>query len=226
VNRFVESNSEWYGSGNYDSLAVSAQVGLAARVFHSQIERGIKPRSHFEDVLEVGALSGQHLPYVRHSFGSWTLTDVVDHPTGEFEDSRVSFSREDVHNMTFEDNRFDRVAAMCVVHHLDYPINALAEMRRVCKPGGILTILLPFEPGWAYSLGIRLTSVRKAKKLGLLEKALESRALGHRNHYSSLAWQFRETFKSDSVRVYTWPLPVGGRFLNMFSSWHIVKSLD
>ena len=215
--------SNWYSSGGYDAVATSAQSGITARIFHSQIERGIPASAHYPRVLEVGALTGQHLPYVRHSFDSWVLSDIVPHPTGVFDDARISFVQQDVHKMTFEDHFFDRVAATCVVHHLDRPMTALAEMRRVCKPGGAITILLPIDPGWMYDLSLRLTSVRRAKKLGLLDEALRSRALDHHNHFTSLRWQFGEAFRNDDVKVFTWPLPFGGKFLNIFSAWHIVR---
>lgn len=222
--RMPIDDSSWYTNGSYDQVAVSAQGGLAGRIFHSQIERGISKNDHFSRVLEIGALSGEHLPYVRHSFDSWTLSDIIDHKTGKFDDDRVHFERQDVHGLTYSDHSFDRVAAMCVVHHLDRPIQALAQMRRVCKPGGVLTIFLPVEPGWQYSLGISLTSMRRAKKLGLQEEAIRSRALQHHNHFESLQWQFREVFKHDAVKIFTWPFPFGGKYLNAFTSWHVVRS--
>lgn len=219
-------DSDWYTSGKYEDIAISAQGGLAARIFHSQIERGISSHQHFPKVLEIGALTGQHLPYVRHSFDSWTLSDIIDHPTGSFEDERITFERQDAHDLTFPSHSFDRVAAMCVAHHLDRPMQALYEMRRVCRPGGVLTLFLPVEPGWAYNLGVRLTSQRRARKLGLEEQAIRSRALQHRNHFDSLRWQFREIFKRDEVQVYSWPFPFGGKYLNMFTSWHVTRSTE
>jgi SAM-dependent methyltransferase len=220
----MSDSSDWYTSDGYDKVAISAQGGLAGRIFHSQIERGISSNDHYSKVLEIGALSGQHLPYVRHTFDTWTLSDIIDHPTGEFDDSRIVFERQDAHALSFNDHSFDRVAAMCVAHHLDQPMLALTEMRRVCRPGGILTIFLPVEPGWSYNLAIHLTSIRRARRLGLEEEALRSRALQHRNHFDSLRWQFNEVFKRDQVRTFSWPLPFGGKYLNMFTSWHVVRS--
>ena len=222
----VSSEAEWYTSGRYAEVAISARGGLVSKIVHSQIERGISTRDHFSKVLEVGALSGQHLPYVRHSFDEWVLTDIIDLAPSEakFDDARVTFEVQDVHSLSYGPHSFDRVAAMCVVHHLDHPMRALVEMRRVCKPGGVLTILLPVDPGWASNLARRMTSMRRAKKLGLLEEARRCRALGHRNHFDSLHWQFNEVFKHDQVRVYSWPVARGGKLLNMFTSWHIVRS--
>ena len=44
----------------------------------------------------------------------------------------------DIHALDFADNSFDVVHAHQVLQHVGDPIQALREMRRVCKPGGIV----------------------------------------------------------------------------------------
>lgn len=44
----------------------------------------------------------------------------------------------DVHALTFPDDSFDIVHAHQVLQHVADPVTALREMRRVCKPGGIV----------------------------------------------------------------------------------------
>lgn len=44
----------------------------------------------------------------------------------------------DVHELEFEDDTFDVVHAHQVLQHVGDPVQALREMRRVCKPGGIV----------------------------------------------------------------------------------------
>ena len=216
----------WYESGKYDQVAVSAQGGIAARVFHSQVERGISRSDYFESVLEVGGASGQHLPYVKHDFDKWIISDITQASTDVVgsADPRVLFEVQDVHKLSYQSRTFDRVVATCLMHHLDDPLMALLEMRRVCKVGGLLSVLLPVDPGPLYEVAIQATSMRRARKLGFLGEARQARALGHRNHYGSLRWQFEEAFSSDQVTVHWWPFPVGGRFANAFSSWSVVKT--
>jgi ubiquinone/menaquinone biosynthesis C-methylase UbiE len=48
----------------------------------------------------------------------------------------VDFQVGDVHSLPFPDDTFDIVHAHQVLQHVGDPVRALAEMRRVCKPGG------------------------------------------------------------------------------------------
>lgn len=50
----------------------------------------------------------------------------------------VDFVVGDVHALTFPENSFDIVHAHQVLQHVADPIQALREMKRVCKPGGIV----------------------------------------------------------------------------------------
>jgi len=50
----------------------------------------------------------------------------------------IDFSVEDVHALTFADDTFDIVHAHQVLQHVADPVQALREMRRVAKAGGIV----------------------------------------------------------------------------------------
>jgi SAM-dependent methyltransferase len=50
----------------------------------------------------------------------------------------VEFAVADVHALPFPDDRFDVVHAHQVLQHVHDPVQALREMRRVCKPGGVV----------------------------------------------------------------------------------------
>ncbi|RMI42214.1 methyltransferase domain-containing protein [Actinomadura harenae] len=50
----------------------------------------------------------------------------------------VEFAVADVHGLAFPDGTFDIVHAHQVLQHIADPVRALSEMRRVCKPGGIV----------------------------------------------------------------------------------------
>ena len=50
----------------------------------------------------------------------------------------VTFDVGDVRHLGFNDAAFDVVHAHQVLQHLTDPVAALAEMRRVCRPGGVV----------------------------------------------------------------------------------------
>lgn len=52
----------------------------------------------------------------------------------------VTFSVGDVYHLDAEDDSFDVVHAHQVLQHLSEPVEALREMRRVCRPGGVVAV--------------------------------------------------------------------------------------
>jgi ubiquinone/menaquinone biosynthesis C-methylase UbiE len=52
--------------------------------------------------------------------------------------TNVAFQTGDITQLPFEDGSFDIVHAHQVLQHLTDPVAALEEMRRVCRPGGIV----------------------------------------------------------------------------------------
>ena len=52
--------------------------------------------------------------------------------------ANVTFQPGDVYHLDFPDGSFDVVHAHQVLQHLSGPAAALAEMRRVCRPGGLI----------------------------------------------------------------------------------------
>ncbi len=52
--------------------------------------------------------------------------------------TNVTFGTADVHQLDFADHTFDVVHAHQVLQHVADPVQALREMRRVCRPGGIV----------------------------------------------------------------------------------------
>jgi SAM-dependent methyltransferase len=52
--------------------------------------------------------------------------------------SNVRFARADAHALDYSDGGFDVVHAHQVLQHVADPVQVLREMRRVCKPGGLV----------------------------------------------------------------------------------------
>jgi 2-polyprenyl-3-methyl-5-hydroxy-6-metoxy-1,4-benzoquinol methylase len=52
--------------------------------------------------------------------------------------ANMTFAVADVHGLTYDDDTFDVVHAHQVLQHVGDPVQALREMRRVAKPGGVV----------------------------------------------------------------------------------------
>lgn len=74
---------------------------------------------------------------VRNTFGAM-------HDAGELDDSvRCNQIAGDATRLPFEDNTFDRIIASEVLEHIPRDIDALAELTRVLKSGGIIAATVP-----------------------------------------------------------------------------------
>ena len=98
------------------------------------------------DVLEVGVGTGKNLSYYpRHV--KVTAIDfsprMVKKAQSQAEklDIAITVLQMDAQNMDFEDNHFDTVVTSCVFCSVPDPVQGLKEIRRVCKPGGIVVML-------------------------------------------------------------------------------------
>jgi SAM-dependent methyltransferase len=69
------------------------------------------------------------------------VADVLDVAHAEVQRrnlSNVSFAIADVHKLDLPDGTFEVVHAHQVLQHVADPVGALREMRRVCRPGGVV----------------------------------------------------------------------------------------
>ena len=55
----------------------------------------------------------------------------------------MAFTVGDVYQLDFPDDSFDVVHAHQLLQHLTDPVAALREMRRVCRPGGLVAAGTP-----------------------------------------------------------------------------------
>ena len=120
----------------------------------------------FKTVLEVGAGSGIHVKYVNHQFDKYIISDLNQpmleefHGDERYSDCEIVTQIQNASNLTLEDNSGDRLIATHVLEHLYKPHEVLREWNRVVKPNGVITILLPCDPGLAWRIG-RAVGVRK-----------------------------------------------------------------
>ena len=133
-------------------------------------------------MLEVGAGSGHHLPYVSKDFQQYVMTDVSEEMLNiarkkfcaEVSSDSLVIEKQDATSLNYPDDSFDRLIATHVLEHLPNPVSVLSEWNRVVRPDGIISIVLPCDPGFFWRLGRHLGPRRNAEKLGLAYDYLQA----------------------------------------------------
>jgi phosphatidylethanolamine/phosphatidyl-N-methylethanolamine N-methyltransferase len=197
----------------YARMPCGGEGGSVAKLAHNYIERPFGPAVVRDEVLEVGAGDGLHLPFVKHGFRRYLMTDT-NQESLEMAKERVAGRRgvecglADAQDLPYADASFDRLIATCVLLHLPQPEQALQEWRRVTRPGGIVSIYVPNEPGLLTRAGRAVTSRRAAKRAGFEGFDLMI-AREHINHGWGLDQMIRHVFHADDLRAHAWPIPRG-----------------
>jgi ubiquinone/menaquinone biosynthesis C-methylase UbiE len=159
-----------YEGANYEG----GLAGWFLRRSHAWCEQPFGPQRRFDEVLEVGAGTGVHIDFVRHAFGRYVISDLS---TGMLEGvgaarrrragETVVVRREDATRLGCADASVDRLIATHVLEHLPRPHEVLKEWARVVRPGGVISIVLPCDPGMAWRFGRSLGPRRKFQALGI-----------------------------------------------------------
>jgi ubiquinone/menaquinone biosynthesis C-methylase UbiE len=162
--------SEIYQLSNYEG-------GLAAwflRKSHEWCEESFTRQDMFEKVLEVGAGTGEHIKHIRHRFNEYWITDAnlpmlnqAIEDVASSKNGRIFVQKEDATKLSFSDQSFNRVIATHVLEHIPEPHNVLSEWARVIKPGGVLSLVLPCDPGFAWRFGRMLGPRKKFQSAGI-----------------------------------------------------------
>ena len=217
---YRNSFSDVYDDSNYAS-PIQATV---MRASHRLVERRLPETATYSKVLEIGAGTGEHLSFVRHSFGEYTLTDS-DSATLEVAKKKNStsvhrgklkFEIQDGTTLSYPDSSFDRVVAVHVLEHIYQPHLAIKEWRRVLRKDGLLSILIPTDPGVAWRMGRHLGPRRNAIKRGIAYDYVMARE--HVNSCNNLIALLRHYFPERNEAW--WPLPLPSIDLNLFFAFH------
>jgi len=93
-----------------------------------------------ERLLDVGCGSGGVARLLRPRVGEVVAVDVEASP--DWEDAPgLTFQVADAERLPFADASFDAIHSKDSLHHMDDPAAALAEYRRVLRPGGTLLVV-------------------------------------------------------------------------------------
>ena len=129
---------------------------------------------------------------------------------------KVSFEVQTGNRLSYSDNTFDRLVSTHVLEHIYQPHLVLKEWYRVLKPGGVLSILIPTDPGIAWRLGRHLGPRKHAIAQGIAYDYVMARE--HVNSCNNLIAILRHYFP-ESKEAW-WPLPIPSIDLNLFFAFH------
>ena len=125
----------------------------------------------FLSTLEIGAGLGEHLEYEKltpQQEREYYSLELRENMCAEIRNRypRVQALLGNCQDqLPFPDDYFDRVLAIHVLEHLPNLPAAVAEMYRVCnKEHGVISVVIPCEGGFAYSMARRLSAQRVFEK--------------------------------------------------------------
>lgn len=96
--------------------------------------RELIEESRNKKCLQIGVKDDIGAKYRKH----WTSVDRFD--MRDFIDYHY-----DINDLKFDDEEFDVVVCVSILEHIPYPQNAIKELYRVLKPGGVIWVQVPFN---------------------------------------------------------------------------------
>ena len=212
----------------YEKHNVNATLaGFFLQKSHTLLESILPVDMPVGRILEVGAGSGHHYSYLEQPISQYVLTDgseiMLDVARNRYQQEitlgKIVVEKQDATNLNYQNESFDRLIATHVLEHIPNPVKVLREWDRVVKKGGILSIVLPCDPGLLWRLGRHLGPRRNAKKLGLPYDYVQ--AADHVNSIFNLVVFIRYHFEVVSELWYPARVPLPD--MNLFYVAHIRK---
>lgn len=217
--------SENYYSTTYDTtMYKSSFTSRPMSAGHARLEKQFSEDTYFENVLEVGAGTGEHLKHVKHKFGQYILSDtdqkILDIAKKKHQyRENIIYAVGQAEKLSYENESFDRIIASHVLEHIYMPHLAIKEWRRLLKPKGVLSIIIPTDPGIAWQIARHLGTRRTLLKAGLPYDYIMARE--HVNPCHNLIPLLRHYFPQN--KECWWPFPFASINMNYFFIAHFYK---
>lgn len=108
-------------------------MSLISKISRVNLDKLIEPYQTKARVLDIGAFGmPSYAKYFTNRIG-------MDIKPGSGVDVVGS-----VYSTPFSDNEFETILCLSVLEHLEHPSKAIAEMKRILKPGGKILVSVPF----------------------------------------------------------------------------------
>lgn len=209
----------------HDSHLYTGIQGFFIKNGHRQLEKFKKNKVHLSKILEIGAGSTPHYHFIKHTYDEYHIVETSEYAMNYHKDNKkFQLTKYDGKNLPYKDNSFDRIIISHCLEHILSPEDFLNEMMRVLKIGGVLSISLPTDPGFAWRLGrlfVGLFKVNKTYNLSFDEFEYLN-ATEHVNSIFNLISIIRYNCKN-SIEEHFYPLKIKSSDLNLIYNVHIYK---
>src|SRR5208283_3660036 len=138
----MESTKYVHGYSNREALRLNDQADTLDYIVHNDT---IFPKDSF--ILEAGCGVGAQTKIIaaKNSDSNFISVDISEDSIKEAEQiikslniRNVEFKQADLYNLPFKDEMFDSIIVCFVLEHLQNPLKALNELKRVLKIGGTM----------------------------------------------------------------------------------------
>ena len=196
-----------YYKNTYVECYGTGLIGLVYALVRRIMERRYDSRSGLNRIIEVGCGTGQYFNSVKQKYNLYVMTDIDDNLIESINISapNVNKAQADAENLTnYTDSSFDRLIATCLLAHLNNPLQALSEWRRVIRDNGCIVIYVAPEPGILVRFIRNVFIYPKQKLLGIENPHLLAYSQ-HKNHYPAMNSMVKEIFKKDYIKRKRYP---------------------
>lgn len=140
--------------------SLANNYGIVERFNHGYPLRQLDATQRYK-TLDLGAGRGEHIRYENLANQDYYALELrqnlVDRIQADYPD--VHTVQGDIQKrLDFPDGFFDRILAIHILEHLPDLPRALDEIKRLLKPNGTFSVLIPCDPGFAYSIARKISA--------------------------------------------------------------------
>lgn len=203
--------------GEYHKMAAAEDNMWYYRALHGHIGRAVEAIGGTGRLLDAGCGTGGLMQYLHRQSPQLQLTGV------DLSELACTYARRrncgeviqaDLTALPLGDAGFDVVVSSDVLYHIGDDRQALAELVRVLRPGGLLVVNVPAHPWlWSYH-DVAVHGQRRYARADLLEKLRErGLAVSMSTHWNLLLLPLIV------VRRKCWPAPRSGSDVQAYAPW-------
>jgi phosphatidylethanolamine/phosphatidyl-N-methylethanolamine N-methyltransferase len=209
---------------SYNSHLYTGIIGVFMRYCHRNLEK-FKSDEVYSKILEIGAGTAHHLPYIKHKFQHYYVAETSDFAIDYLKKAGLEkVIKYDGKNLPFDEPFFDRIIISHVLEHVNNPEEFIMEMMSKLKKGGILSISLPTDPGllWRASRNmIKILSLNRSQKLSNIEYDYVN-SIEHINSIFNLRNIIKYHYRNNIQETFL-PFRIKLPDINLFYNVHIKK---